>query len=347
VLPIRLIVALAALGQAAWSGAQGVGEPIIDMHMHAMAVSEFGPEPPEACIAAEGVEMHGIDPAKPFDFKAQATCKRMVRAPVTDSALISETLRMMDRHNIVTAMLEGDPPVTAEWVKAAPDRFLIGRHFFIDDKRPPASHAAVLEAAAKRGEIQLFAEVAPQYRGFGPDDPSLEPFYAMAERLDIPVGIHMGYGAPGGPYWIYPRYRASLNNPLLLEDLLVRHPKMRVYVMHGGMPMVDEMIMVMNAHPQVYLDIAADNWGVPRKEFHFILKRLVDAGYGKRIMFGSDQMVWPEAIPVAIASITEADFLSAGQKRDILYNNAARFLRLTPQQIAAHHGSKKARSAVK
>ena len=149
----------------------------------------------------------------------------------------------------------------------------------------------------------------------------------------------MGYGAPGGPYWIYPKYRAALGNPLLLEDVLVRHPKMRVYVMHAGMPMVDEMIMVMNAHPQVFVDIAADNWGVPRKEFHFILKRLVDAGYGKRIMFGSDQMVWPRhRSRVAIASITEADFLTAEQKRDILYNNAARFLRLTKAQIDAHHG---------
>lgn len=335
---MRIKFGLAALASASTLQAQGVGKPIIDMHMHAMAVSEFGSEPPEGCIAAEGVEMHGVDPGKPFDFKAQANCKRMVKAPADDAALIAETLRMMDRYNIVTGMLEGDPPVLAKWRAAAPGRFLLGRHFFVDDNRPPASHVAVLEAAARRGEIQLFAEVAPQYRGFGPDDPSLEPFYAMAERLDVPVGIHMGYGAPGGPYWIYPKYRASLNNPLLLEELLARHPKMRIYVMHAGMPMVDEMIMVMNAHPQVFLDIAADNWGVPRKEFHFILKRLVDAGYGKRIMFGSDQMVWPDAIPVAIASITEAEFLTEEQKRDILYYNAARFLRLDKATIDRHHG---------
>jgi predicted TIM-barrel fold metal-dependent hydrolase len=112
---------------------------------------------------------------------------------------------------------------------------------------------------------------------------------------------------------------------------------MRVYVMHAGMPMVDEMIMLMNAHPQVYVDISADNWGVPRKEFHLTLKRLVDAGYGKRIMFGSDQMAWTGVVPIAIASIKEAPFLTESQKRDILYNNAARFLRLTPEQMARDH----------
>ena len=55
-------------------------------------------------------------------------------------------------------------------------------------------------------------------------------------------------------------------------------------------------------------------------------------------MFGSDQMVWPEAVEVAIESVETAGFLDRGQKRDILYNNAARFLRLSQDQIARHHG---------
>ena len=38
----------------------------------------------------------------------------------------------------------------------------------------------------------------------------------------------------------------------------------------------------------------------------------------------------PETLPVAIEAIESAPFLSADQKRDILYNNAARFLRLPP-----------------
>jgi predicted TIM-barrel fold metal-dependent hydrolase len=38
-------------------------------------------------------------------------------------------------------------------------------------------------------------------------------------------------------------------------------------------------------------------------------------------------MVWPGAIDIAIEGIRSADFLSEEQKRDIFYNNAARFLR--------------------
>jgi len=48
-------------------------------------------------------------------------------------------------------------------------------------------------------------------------------------------------------------------------------------------------------------------------------------------------MIWPEVIPVVIEAIQSADFLSQEQKADIFYNNAARFLGLSDEQIAAHH----------
>jgi hypothetical protein len=65
-------------------------------------------------------------------------------------------------------------------------------------------------------------------------------------------------------------------------------------------------------------------------------------------MFGSDQMTWPDAIGMAVETIEKADYLSAEQKRDILYNNAAKFLRLSPGQIARHYGtSSKSRHGLK
>lgn len=315
-----------------------VAAPIIDMHMHAWTLDEFGGESVSVCVGAHGVDMLGIDPAKPFDFGALADCEQKAQSPATDAELLQRTVAEMDRFNIVAGVISGDLPVVAAWQKSHPGRFLAAANFFLEAGPPTPDHVAILEGQVKRGDTDIFAEVTPQYRGMRPDDPSLAPFFALAERLDVPVGIHMGYGAPGGPYWVYPKYRAALGNPLLLEDVLTQHPRLRVYVMHAGMPMTDEMIALMYSHPQVHVDISADNWGVPRAEFHHHLKRLVDAGYGKRIMFGSDQMVWPQTIAVAIDSITSAPFLTEEQKRDILYNNAARFLRLSAEEIAQHHG---------
>src|SRR5262245_30900680 len=125
-----------------------------------------------------------------------------------------------------------------------------------------------------------------------------------------------------------PKYRAALSNPMLLEEVLIRRPRLRLYVMHAGWPMSDQMVALMWAHPQVYVDTGVIDWALPRKEFHAYLRRLVEAGFGKRIMFGSDQMVWPETIGMAVEGIESATFLTDAQKRDIFYNNAVRFFRL-------------------
>jgi predicted TIM-barrel fold metal-dependent hydrolase len=91
----------------------------------------------------------------------------------------------------------------------------------------------------------------------------------------------------------------------------------------------------MYAHPQVYVDVGVIVYTQPRAAFYRYLQRIMEAGFGKRVMFGSDQMVWPGVIERSIRVIEDAPFLSPGDKRDILYNNAARFLRLTPQQEEA------------
>jgi predicted TIM-barrel fold metal-dependent hydrolase len=54
-------------------------------------------------------------------------------------------------------------------------------------------------------------------------------------------------------------------------------------------------------------------------------------------MFGSDQMRWPEAIALAIDRVNGLDLLTVGEKQDIFYDNAARFLGLNAAEIARHH----------
>eukprot|EP01089_Gocevia_fonbrunei_P003047 TRINITY_DN12906_c0_g1_i1.p1 TRINITY_DN12906_c0_g1~~TRINITY_DN12906_c0_g1_i1.p1 ORF type:complete len:123 (-),score=15.96 TRINITY_DN12906_c0_g1_i1:63-431(-) len=120
----------------------------------------------------------------------------------------------------------------------------------------------------------------------------------------------------------------------------MRHPKLRIYLMHAGYPMIDDLLAVLWTHPQVYVDVGVICFAIPRKAFHEYLRRIFEAGFGKRVMFGSDQMNWPETIEVGLEAINTADFLDTQQKRDILYNNAARFLRLSDEEIAIHHGKK-------
>ena len=74
-----------------------------------------------------------------------------------------------------------------------------------------------------------------------------------------------------------------------------------------------------------------------REAFLDHFERLIRAGLHKRIMFGSDQVIWPESISIAVKAMQSVEFLTAEQRADIFYGNAARFLRLTEAQITEHH----------
>jgi predicted TIM-barrel fold metal-dependent hydrolase len=243
------------------------------------------------------------------------------------------TVAIMERRNViaVTSGVRRD-----SWKARAGDR-IIPASRVLHNGGPLSIPLDVLRTQMSDGSLKVFAEVTIQYRGIEPSDPTFEPYLALAEELDIPVGIHVGPGPPGAPYLGTPNYRARLHSPLLLEDALVRHPNLRLYVMHAGWPMLDDMLALLWTHPHVYVGLGMISWGLPPAEFHRYLRRIVEAGFGKRVMFGSDQMVWPGALEFAIDNIAAADYLSNEQKRDILYNNAARFLRLTEAQLAAHH----------
>ena len=188
-----------------------------------------------------------------------------------------------------------------------------------------------------KGELQVLGEVTNQYVGILPDDPRMEPYWALVEELDMPVGIHIGTGPPGAIYLGAAGYRARMHSALTIEEVLVKHPKLRVDIMHAGYPMIDDLLAVLYAHPQVYVDVGIIVYNQPRPAFYRYLQAIVDAGFANRVMFGSDQMVWPGAIERTIAVIDEAPFLAKQQKRDIFYNNAARFLRLSKEDIARHH----------
>ncbi len=333
--PVVLVLLLPALFACACGSHDA--EPIIDMHLHALPADYEGPPPVKICAPLE--EIITWDPSRPYGEVFAASmqdppCAHFLVSPVTDEEIMTQTIAVMRRRNVV-GVLGGTTERVSTWMQAAPGRFYPGFDFSLAADPPSPDSLRALHAA---GHLDVLAEVLNQYDGIAPDDSRMEPYWALAEELDLPVGIHLGPGPPGVIYLGAGGYRARLHSALTLEEVLVRHPRLRVYIMHAGFPMLEDLLAVLYAHPQVYVDIGTIVFVAPRAHFYRFLQALIEAGYEKRIMFGSDQMVWPEAIEASIESIEQAPFLTHAQRRDIFYNNAARFLRLSDDEIARHHG---------
>ncbi len=303
--------------------------PIIDMHLHAYPADANGPPPLALCVPVSNMIPH-YDPKKEWmevviEHSTNPDCKNVVWSPKTDEELIQKTVEQLKKYN-VTGVLSGTPDLLPKWLAAAPDRFIPSLKFSL-----PADSMSIetMTKLIKEHNIQVIGEIGNQYHGIAPDDPRMDPYWALAEKLDIPVAIHLGSGLPGATRMGYPNFRVKFSDPLLLEEVLNKYPRLRVSVMHYGEPFLDELIAMLFNYPQLYIDLGGIPWGYPNDFFYdYQLKKIVAAGFSKRIMFGSDAMNWPDLIGISIDIINEAPFLTLEQKEDIFYNNAARFLRL-------------------
>ena len=298
--------------------------PVIDVHVHAMDESFPGLGP----MCPNTSAFTASDPSSkeaPFGWVQEECTPKLY--PSAKGEYLKDVIAEMERLN-VTAVVFGDPKSVQKWTDAAPKRVIPGTSF--NEGLQPGARVPLeeLRQTFTKDGFKVMGEIGLQYEGLSPSDPSVDAYFALAEELDFPVAIHMGTGGSGRANVAMPKYRGSMGNPLLLEDLLARHPKLRVQVMHAGYPMIDNMLTLLQASSHVYVDVAGLIWSYPLKEVNRYIERLVDAGFEDRVMFGTDQLGWPKLMAYSISIIQNADYLTPKQKRDILYNNAARFLRL-------------------
>ncbi|WP_235299367.1 amidohydrolase family protein [Portibacter marinus] len=278
---------------------------IIDMHIHSYSEADFGErEPPSDSYGKKGA--------------ANAEIHRI------------ETFAALDKFNIVKAVVSGNPESVEEWAaKDSTDRVIRGILIFSPDDY--GMDSVKFEQMVIDKKIEVFGEVGAYYSGTTLSDSIWQPYLRICEKYDIPVAVHTGGGDPGGTYSWAPKARLKLGDPYLIEDVLVNYPKLRIYLMHnGGEEWHEHTLRLMAYYPQLYTDIAVMLWVEPntQRTVTEFLKNAKHAGYLDRVMFGSDQMVWPYAIEKSIHFLNSLDFLTEQDKEGIFYDNAVRFLRL-------------------
>jgi hypothetical protein len=273
---------------------------IIDVHFHAHLSTDYGKIPPPNPVTGK------------------------IPKWKNDKDVIDQMLATLKANNVVKAIACGSFATIKEFQLADAERIIPAIDFPDSQNNPLPDTASFIRYFLEK-RFYVFGELALQYEGKTLADPELDPYLAICERMGIPVAVHTGMGPPNTPYNCCPKFRAHLGNPLLIEEVLIKYPKMKIQLMHLGFPWLQETKAILNVYPQVYADIGAIDWIRPVADFYSYFKSLVDAGYGKRIMYGSDQMAWEDAIPLSIKNVENAPFLNEEQKQDIFYNNAARF----------------------
>ncbi len=267
----------------------------------------------------------------------------------SDADYRADVLTDMRSNNIAVSVLHlNEASDIDDWVRAAPGKFLAGPSFPCFQSDASGRRSCVwdngdwpsiewLRTGYLNGDLAIMGELMLVYAGIAPTDARMDPYWALAAELDIPVAIHINRGPPkqsvSRPDGCCADFDADIGNPALLRPVLARHPGLRLILQHAGFPAIpdlggidylDETFALLADFPKVYVDMTALNSFPPAFVHTEAVRQFKARGFLDRLMMGTDN--WPtEAI---IARYNGFDFLTPAQKADILGGNARRFFRL-------------------
>lgn len=252
-----------------------------------------------------------------------------VPSPKSVEEHLEQTIAEMDKNNIEYAIVSGWTIEGQENYREADPRFIPG---YMDEGNPLPLNE--FEELIKQGKIKVFGEITGVYYGKTLNDPMYGPYLKLCEKYDIPVLYHSG-GAPRmAALTCCPDFRLELGDPYLIEEVIVKYPGLRIILAHAGEVYFERAIRLMSMYEQVYAGLGVLLWIDPLLQDYAVrfLKLAQTAGVMDKVMYGSDQMVWPGGISRSIDYLNSLDFLSQEEKHLILFENARRFFKLGNQK---------------
>ncbi|MDH3640313.1 MAG: amidohydrolase family protein, partial [Gammaproteobacteria bacterium] len=257
------------------------------------------------------------------EFKQQVRMKESMRGGVD----IDDYLAKMDRAGIERSLLiavrAGDLNVrgsfevpydyVAEVCQKHPDRFsgLAG----VDTTRGMEGLRDLEFAVKELGFVG--AHWYPHWFSMPPNAAQIYPYYAKCCELDIPIMMQVGHNL------VYSRERRlpSVGRPILLDQVAIDFPDLKLIGIHVGIPWTDEMISMCWKHENVYTagDAYAPRYWPPQY-VHYA------NSYGRhKVLFGTD---WPVIDPERAVTEVDGLDLQADAKRMLMRDNALRLFKL-------------------
>ena len=220
-----------------------------------------------------------------------------------------------------SALTTGQPRIPNEFVVEGARRHpdVLIPFASVDPRRGRDGLAEARELIAE-GSIRGF-KFHPNIQQFDPNDRSAYPLYQIIAEAGAVAMFHTGHsgigaGLPGGG-----GIRLKHGNPMLIDDVAVDFPDLKIIMAHPSFPWQDEAISIALHKPQVYIDLSG--WS-PRR-FPAQLVDHLGRGLRSQVLFGSDYpLITPDRWLDDFATLDVPD----EARTSILKENAARLLGL-------------------
>lgn len=140
-------------------------------------------------------------------------------------------------------------------------------------------------------------KLGPIYQGIHPNDPRMKQVYRFCQDHGLPILIHQGTT-------FVSRAPLKFALPILLEDVALEFPRLKMVIAHLGHPWIAETLVLIRKQANFFADISALHYRP--WQFYNALIQAKEYGVLDKVLFGSDYpFTTPEATMAALRNFNQ------------------------------------------
>jgi predicted TIM-barrel fold metal-dependent hydrolase len=231
---------------------------------------------------------HIVDPDVIFSTENQHYLKYLKEIPTFEK--VDEVAKMLSVENFIAQMDEAGIDTSVIFAMYSPLLYASNEYVAkLCSKYPDRLIGFASVDLTKRIDPAMFEDVIKKYnfkglklhpplQNFYANDRRMWPIYKKAQELNIPVVFHVG-STPFGSL-----VKLKQADPLLIDDLANSFPELKIILTHLGTLWHNESFMIVEKHPNVFIDTAA----YPYEIKEILTENLIRRVGADKFIFGTD-----------------------------------------------------------